>query len=434
MAGAAPARAAAVTAAPPRAGAAPAHAAAPPRAGAAPAHAAAVTTGAIAAARTLGVVASPAMPRVVIVGAGTFGASLAWWCARRGDEVVLVDQFAPGDPRATSGGETRLIRCTHGADADYAAMARRARTLWRELEAESGRSLLIETGVCWFAHGEDGWEADSLLTLAELGIPAQRLSVYEGGRRFPSFRGDDLAWVLYEPEAGVLRAQQGVRTLAAQAVAHGAELVRARGAPAGDRVALDDGRTLEGDRVIWSCGGWLAALFPEHVHLRVTRQELFFFAGGAGWEDAPGWVDYDRAFYGTGDLDALGVKVAWDQEGPPLAPDAELPAASAEGERASRAYAAERFPALAEAPLVGTKTCRYEISPDSHFIAAPHPGHPHVWLVGGGSGHGFKHGPAMAERLSAAWAGRAPLPAHFALGERAYGASLRSAGSNVCLE
>ena len=67
----------------------------------------------------------------MIVGAGTFGASLAWWLAGRGDEVVLVDQFEPGDVRATSGGETRLIRCAHGRDDDYAAMARRARTLWK---------------------------------------------------------------------------------------------------------------------------------------------------------------------------------------------------------------------------------------------------------------------------------------------------------------
>src|SRR3954453_10326247 len=97
--------------------------------------------------------------RVVIVGAGTFGASLAWVLAGRGDEVVLVDQFTPGDVRATSGGETRLIRFSHGADGDYSAMARRARTLWRELEAESGASLMSECGVSWFAHDEGGWEA-----------------------------------------------------------------------------------------------------------------------------------------------------------------------------------------------------------------------------------------------------------------------------------
>src|SRR3954454_2024969 len=131
-----------------------------------------MTIEASAAARsTPGVVASRAMARVVIVGAGAFGASLAWWLAGRGDEVVLVDQFEPGDRRATSGGETRLIRCSHGADADYTTMARRARTLWRALEAESGQSLMVECGMAWFAHASDGWEAASQRTLAAHGIP-----------------------------------------------------------------------------------------------------------------------------------------------------------------------------------------------------------------------------------------------------------------------
>ena len=86
--------------------------------------------------------------------------------------------------------------------------------------------------------------------------------------------------------------------------------------------------------------------------------------------------------------------------------------------------------ALADAPLVLSKRCRYEISPDSHFIAAPHPEHANVWIVGGGSGHGFKHGPAMAERLTKHWHDDEPLPPRFALGAREYAASLRSAGSN----
>src|SRR5206468_7605280 len=110
---------------------------------------------------------------VVIVGAGTFGASLAWWLARAGERVTLVDQFEPGDPRASSGGETRLLRCGYGDDADYAMMARRARTLWRELERESGEDLLVECGVAWFAHRQDGWEAASERTLAAQGIPVE---------------------------------------------------------------------------------------------------------------------------------------------------------------------------------------------------------------------------------------------------------------------
>src|SRR3954469_6891375 len=203
-----------------------------------------------------------AMQRVVIVGAGTFGASLAWWLAGRGDDIVLVDQFEPGDTRATSGGETRLIRYSHGANADYSAMAWRARTLWRELEAESGAALMSECGVSWFAHREEGWEAESFRVLSELDIPVARQSVEEAVAQFPSLGGDDLAWVLHEPQAGVLRAQRCVHTLAAQASARGARIVRGRGLPDGDAVTVD-GERLEGDRVVWSCGGWLARLFGD---------------------------------------------------------------------------------------------------------------------------------------------------------------------------
>ncbi|WP_084286146.1 FAD-dependent oxidoreductase [Solirubrobacter soli] len=357
--------------------------------------------------------------RVVIVGAGVFGASLAWTLAGRGDEVVLVDQFEPGDRRATSGGETRLIRCGHGAETDYTAMARRAWALWRELDAD----VLTETGVCWFSHADDDWVAESEASLRELGIPAERWSVDDAAKRFPSLSVDDLSWVLYEPEAGVLQAQKAVRALVAQAQARGAELVRGRAKPHGDAV-LVDGAALEGDRVVWSCGGWLSSLFPDVVEVRVALQELFFFAGGPAWRDVPSWIDPGHNMYGTPDLHGHGVKVACDDTGPALDPDAELPPASETGEKRARDYLAARFPALADAPLAGSTTCRYELSADTHFIVAPHPDHASVWLVGGGSGRGFKHGPALAERIVADWDGKAALPAHFGLAGR----SLRGAG------
>jgi sarcosine oxidase len=385
------------------------------------------------------------MDSIVIVGAGTFGASLAWWLAREGVGVTLVDQFEPGDRRATSGGETRLIRCGHGDDAGYTASARRARTLWRELEAESGVEVLIECGVVWFASRADGWEAASEATMRAQGIPVERLSVDEGTRLFPSFRGDDLEFLLYEPEAGVLRAQKAIQTLAVRAYSHGAQLIRGRAVPDGDAVLVEEdgpsaatggrssaaARRLEADAVVWACGGWLGQLFPGLASVQTTRQDLFFMDGGEEWTHAPGWVEYDGAVYGTGDLDGLGVKGAPDFEGPPLAPDAELPPTDPANERWIRDYFARRFPALADAPLKGSTSCRYELSPDSHFIAAPHPEHPTVWLVGGGSGHGFKHGPAVAERLAAALRDGEPMPERFKLGERAAGKSMRTAGSGL---
>jgi sarcosine oxidase len=367
----------------------------------------------------------------IVVGAGSFGASLAWWLARAGHEVTIVDQFAPGDPRATSGGESRLIRCGHGEDVDYTASARRAWSLWAELEAESGAELVVRCGLVWFAHGEDGWESASYRTLHALGIPVELLSAEDTARLYPSFAGDDLTGALLEPEAGVVRAALAVQTLVERAGTHGARLERAVARPAGRAVALDDSRRLEADVVVWACGAWLGGLFPGLVRLATTRQDLYFFGGGPSWAigRVPAWVDYDAAMYGTGDLDGLGAKAATDAEGPPLAADAALPAADPANERRTRDYLARRFPALADAPLVGSKTCRYELSPDSHFIAAEHPEHPGLWLMGGGSGHGFKHGPALGEQVAAALDG-AELPERFALRERVPGRSLRTAGSN----
>jgi sarcosine oxidase len=369
---------------------------------------------------------------VVIVGAGTFGASLAWWLARGGEQVTLVDQFEPGDRRASLGGETRLYRCAHGPDTEYTAMARRARTLWRQLQEESGEDVLVECGMAWFAHREDGWEAASERTLAAQGIPVERLDVASAARLYPGFRGDDLAFVLLEPEGGVLRAQRSVQALAAQAVAHGARIVRGRARPDGTSAVLEDSTRLDGDIVVWACGPWLARLFGDLVSISITRQELLFFDGGPAWRapGLPAWCDYDRARYGTADIDSLGVKAGIDDEGPPIDPDAEL-LDTATTEPEVRAYLHERFPALEHAPLIRGRSCRYELTPDTHFIAAPHPAHPRVWLVGGGSGHGFKQGPPMAERLAAAFAAGTPLPTHFALGERSRSQSLRTASSGI---
>jgi glycine/D-amino acid oxidase-like deaminating enzyme len=368
------------------------------------------------------------MSSAIVVGAGGFGGALAWWLARTGAAVTLVDQFEPGDRRATSGGESRLLRCAHGADAEYAASARRARTLWRELEEESGEALFEECGVAWFAQAADGWEADAERVLTELGIPVERT---DPTQLFPAVAVDDVAFTLFEPEAGVLRAQRATQALARQAAAHGARLIRGRARPQGAAVVLGDGRVLEADHVVWACGGWLRDLFPDLAALRVTCQEIFLFDAGPEWAPprVPGWVDYDRAMYGTSDLDGMGFKACHDEDGPPLDPDAELPGVSAAGEAAVRAYLAARFPALAGAPLRGARTCRYELSPDANFIAAPHPAHPSVWLLGGGSGHGFKHSPALAEQVAAALAGTAPLPARWAIGDRAPGRPLRTAGA-----
>jgi glycine/D-amino acid oxidase-like deaminating enzyme len=366
------------------------------------------------------------MATAIVVGAGVFGCAIADRLAGDGWTVTLVDQFDPGDERASSGGESRLLRCSHGGAEWYTDSAWRARELWRELD----RSLLVDCGVAWFARREDGWEAASERVLRARGIPVERLDI-DGLRIFPSFSGDDLAFVLLEPAAGVLRAHAATRALAGRASERGARFVRARARPDAERVALEDGRRLEADRIVWACGAWLGRLFPDLVELRATRQEVLLFrAPQPGWRTppVPAWADYEGAFYGLGDLDGDGVKVASDAEGPEIDPDGELPARSTDLEQRTREYMARRFPALAGAPLAHAGTCRYELTPNAEFIIAEHPEAHRVWLVGGGSGHGFKHGPALAEHVVALLRGERNAEPRFGLGPRMSGSAMRAAG------
>jgi glycine/D-amino acid oxidase-like deaminating enzyme len=202
--------------------------------------------------------------------------------------------------------------------------------------------------------------------------------------------------------------------LAAQALAYGARIVRGRALQDGAAVVLEGGARLEGDVVVWACGPWLAKLFPDLVSLKVTQQELLFFDGGPAWRTPglPGWCDYDLSRCGTADIDAVGIKAALDDEGPPLDPDADLPSTT-RTETDVRAYLRERFPALEDAPLTGARSCRYEITADTRLIAASHPEHPSVWIVGGGSGHGLKHGPPIGERLANVFSSGKTMPSDF---------------------
>jgi sarcosine oxidase len=363
------------------------------------------------------------MPSVVVIGAGVFGASVADRLARAGWEVTLVDRFEPGHPRAESGGETRLIRCSHGPDAYYTTSARRALELWRGL----GEGVLVESGVAWFARCEDGWEAESERVLRAAGVPVERMAPEEGARLFPSVTVDDLAFVLYEPEAGVLRAADGVRALVRRAREAGARLVVGDAKPSLPLAVAND-RPLEADFVIWACGAWLGKLFPELVPTRVTFQQLVLFDAPPDW-NGPGWVDFDAAFYGHARVEGVGFKVGPDMDGVEVDPDTRPLEATADGIAIAREYVAHRFPDLAGASVASAPGCHYGLTPDGQFVFAKHPEHHSVWLLGGGSGHGYKHGPALAEHVEAVLGGRAEPEPRFALGARAPARSLRTAGA-----
>jgi sarcosine oxidase len=157
---------------------------------------------------------------------------------------------------------------------------------------------------------------------------------------------------------------------------------------------------------------------------------VFFFGAPPGWQapGVPAWVDYDAGIYCVGDLDGRGFKAAPDAAGPEFDPDVDDRVTSTEKEQWSRNHLARRFPALAGAPLVGSRACPYSLTPDLNFLIAPHPEHERVWLLGGGSGHGFKHGPALAEYVERLLKEEEPPDPRFGLATREPGGSLRTAG------
>ncbi|NUR86023.1 MAG: FAD-dependent oxidoreductase [Nonomuraea sp.] len=368
------------------------------------------------------------MKSVIVVGAGIRGSSLALRLAETGWQVTLVEQHKPGHVRQSSAGETRLLRCAHGADEWYARLAWAARDGWRRLGDRVGEELFLESGMVWFASQPDGWEAASAQVLKNLDIASEVLDPADGRRFFPDYRGDGLSFLLWEPHAGVLRARRATQLTARLAVAAGVRLVRGRAVPVRDRCAVEvDGEIRRADRVVWACGAWLPGLFD--VPVTVTKQDTVHFAVPSAWStpETPAWVDYGSSTYGHGDVDGVGMKATSDAEGEPYEPEGGSRTVDPASVEQARGYLRRRFPVLADAPVLFSQVCQYTLTPDAEWIIAE--SSPGVWLLGGDSGHGFKHGPALAAYVAGILDGEhAPEP-RFGLGhERAPARGLRTSG------
>jgi sarcosine oxidase len=356
-----------------------------------------------------------AKPHIAVIGAGAFGGWTALYLRRRGARVTLIDAWGPGNSRASSGGETRVIRGTYGPNQPYTRMAARATQLWKENEQRWNLNLLHQTGVLWMVTAvDDQFERGSLPLLRDAGIACQELSVQEMAGRWPQINLEGVHWGIYEPEGGFLTARVACQAVLDGFLAEGGEYSQAAvvqtdldGGP-WDSLSLSDGSKLRADQYVFACGPWLGKLFPATVgnHIRPTKQDVFFFGTPAGdnrfsESRLPVWADHrDRFIYGIPGNQGRGFKVADDTRGPEFDPTSGERTVSAEGLKTIRDYIAFRFPALKNAPLLESRVCQYENTPDNHFIIDRHPGHENVWLLGGGSGHGFKHGPALGEMVA----------------------------------
>jgi sarcosine oxidase len=370
-------------------------------------------------------------PDVVVAGAGVMGVFTALVLRERGLDVVLVDPWEPGHPRATSSSESRVIRAIYGHDALYAEWSWKALYMWEGREAEIGRRLLYRTGVLWLAREDSGYEAAGEAVLKRLAIPHERIAAADLAARYPGLAAEGLRFGLLEPKAGALLARDGVRGLADLFARKGGRigrgLVEIGASRAGHLEAVRVGsERLAAGGFVFACGPWLPQVFPELLGslIRCCRaQELYFgvppgdrrFDAGA----LPTWVEIG-AFYGVPGLEGRAFKIGIDRAGPEMDPthgDRSVDPASVSE---ARAYLARRFPTLADAPLVDSRVCTYETTPDEHLALGRHPGFENVWVAGGGSGHGYKLAPVIGEMMADLITGvRRDLDPRFRLSPRA---------------
>jgi sarcosine oxidase len=350
---------------------------------------------------------------VVVVGAGVFGAWTAWHLAKRKQRVLLVEMYGPAHARASSGGETRIIRMGYGADEIYTRWSKQSLVQWKDLFAATGARLFHETGVLWLAREGDVILEQTQVALQACGVKHEMIVVGDLARRYPHVNFDGVARGLLEPESGVLMARCAVNCVVESAARMGVTTRIAQGiAPRGngrvESIEMASGERAAAANFVFACGPWLGKVFPDLLGPRIfpTRQEVFFFGIPPGDSrfappTLPTWLFQGDEVYGMPDLESRGLKVALDRHGERVDPDTQSRLPSREGAEWARAYVARRFPALKDATIVETRVCQYENTSSGDFLIDRHPDFTNVWLVGGGSGHGFKHGPAVGEYTAA---------------------------------
>ena len=352
---------------------------------------------------------------VAIIGAGVFGAWTAHHLQQQGHRVTLIDAWGPAHSRASSGGESRLTRAAYGKDAIYTRMAMDSLPQWKALSTVSGLPIFIPSGILFFFPTEEPYVRESIAAHRTFGLPTDVLTQAQMTRRFPMIDFTGISVGLYEPGFGALMARRSVLMLVDRFVKAGGTYQKGMVQPPvanGElhEVRLSTGQQIAADRFVFAAGPWLPKIFPDVIGAKIqpTRQEVFFFAPPAGDRRfspgaMPGWADFNggHIFYGFPDLESRGVKFAHDAHGVPVDPDTQDRRPTEAALTEIVAYRDRRFPLLRRAPLTEARVCQYENSSNGDFLIDTHPRIANVLLVGGGSGHGFKHGPEVGRYAAA---------------------------------
>lgn len=353
----------------------------------------------------------PRNAEVIVVGAGAFGGWTALHLLRAGQRVTLIDAWGGGHSRASSGDETRVIRSTYGANEFYFDLNVRALELWKEHEKKWGRRVFHNAGVLWMCHDEQTPVVDDSIPFAKKHkMEYEYLTRQQMQQRYPNINANDLHHGWLDPFGGYLKARESCQLVQEAFIKEGGTFIQSMVRPdsSGQGLQLADGTRKEATLYIYACGSWMAQLFPDVLHNIITpsRQEVYYFGvpqnDSVLWDSFPVWVDADGKdyYYGITGNAGRGFKIGVDIRGKNFDPtnDDRLPDPRVLAD--ARKYIAHRFPTLAYAPLVESRVCPYENSPDGNFIFQQHPQFNHTWFLGGGSGHGFKHGPALGELVA----------------------------------
>ncbi|KQP57899.1 FAD-dependent oxidoreductase [Agreia sp. Leaf283] len=368
------------------------------------------------------------------------GSAAAWQLARRGREVTLLERFGPGHTQGASHGASRNFNLSYGEDT-YLSLLHEALPLWRELEAESGVTVLDQVGLA--NHGANPAFDAVASALPTYGFDASFLTPEEAGERWPGIRFDGR--VLFTPQAGRLDADAAVSALQRAAAARGA-VVRHHSRVVAIRVVSDESvlvdvqpvdpisgepagavETLDARRVVVTLGAWTSKLLGSSVpsialpRLVVTQEQPAHFAvrdttlTWPGFNHAPNPVDpsYDYWYSGVYGMftPGQGVKAGWHGVGAVVDPDARTFVSEPAQLAALRRYAREWLPGADPDDFVEI-SCTYTTTPDSNFVVdsvGP------VSVGAGFSGHGFKFTPSIGRILADLVDGTGPAPALFSL-------------------
>jgi sarcosine oxidase len=359
---------------------------------------------------------------VAVIGAGSFGSWIAYALAERGLRVALTDAHGPGNSRASSGGETRIIRMSYGSSTIYTRMARESLDHWKRLFAESDQeNLFVESGALFTAQstaaGGGTYIESSAAALTRFNIRHERLKSSELKKRFPQFRFAAGTTGLFEPDSGMLLARRAVECVASAGARIGVTQLRI----AVTRKSVR--KLISAKRYVFACGPWLPQIFPKQLGSLIfpTRQEIVFFGippGEARFRapQMPAWVDFSTGYYTAPDIESRGFKLGIDTHGPAIDPETDPRVISPAMVKRARVMIAQNFPALANAPVVESRVCCYENTWNGDFLIDQL--EEDIWVAGGGSGHGFKHGPAIGRYVADLFEGRIEPEPRFTLASK----------------